>query len=352
MSELAQLYPWHASLWQQLSGSEDKQANFPHALLISGIAGTGKKALAFYLAQTLMCHAPHKDPQTKAFHPCQQCRACLLFNSANHPDLQYLTTAEDKKIINVDRVRELIQWSVLSSQLQRKKVVIVEPADAMNQNAANSLLKTLEEPVPNTVLLLVSNKKQSLLPTIRSRCQTIDIGLPDQAMARQWLEEQGVKESALMLALASGAPLKARQLALEDAQTIRKEVFESLLQVANNQIDPVSGADGLFKLSTVKKTKSAKKRLTASAFDIIYWLDLLITDLARLSQFELPAGAEQYISNIDYLQDLQQLSNRLYLKKLMQLSDSVNKAYYEIQGSINLNLLFEKLLIDWKNCLK
>lgn len=347
-----QLYPWHKMLWQQLCGTQEKLDNFPHALLISGISGIGKKALAYYLAQDLMCHKPFQDADSGVLHPCQQCRSCQLFNSGNHPDLYYLTTPEDKKIIPVENVRDLIQWTVLSSQLGHKKVVIIEPADAMNQNAANSLLKTLEEPVANTILILVSSKKQSLLPTILSRCQAIDIVLPELFSARQWLQEQGIEKPELMLALASGSPLKARDIAQENAQAVRKMVVDNVLKIACDAQDPVTAAEQLFKLATVKKSRTAKNKLSASAFDIIYWLDSILTDTARLAQLDNLSDPTLFISNLDYQQDLQHLSNRLYLKKLMQLSDSVNKAYYEIQGSVNLNLLFEKLLIDWKNCLK
>ncbi len=354
----ARLYPWHQSLWQQLASDQHKLDNFPHALLLSGLAGSGKKALAAYLAQTLMCHEPLPDAQNGSLQPCQQCRSCQLFNSGNHPDLYYLSTPEDKKIIPVESVRELIQWTVLSSQLLHKKVVIIEPADAMNQNAANSLLKTLEEPSANTVLILVTSKKQSLLPTIRSRCQTIDIALPEPAVARYWLQEQeGIEQPELMLALAAGSPLKARDMADEIAQAVRKTVLDSILQIASGSDDPVSAAEGLFKLTSTKKTKTARSKsgkgnVSASAFDIIYWLDSVWTDLARICQLQALTDARPFISNLDYEQDLQQLSNRLYLKKLLQLSDSVNKAYYEIQGSVNFNLLLEKLLINWKDCLK
>ena len=351
------LYPWHQPLWKQLAGDQHKLDNFPHALLLSGLAGSGKKALAAYLAQTLMCHKPLPDPQNGSLQPCQQCRSCQLFNSGNHPDLYYLSTPEDKKVIPVENVRDLIQWTVLSSQLLHKKVVIIEPADAMNQNAANSLLKTLEEPSANTVLILVTSKKQSLLPTIRSRCQTLDIALPDPAAARHWLQEQGIEQAELMLALAAGSPLKARAMADKNAQAVRKMVLDSVLQIASGSDDPVSAAEGLFKLTSSKKaktvrSKAGKDNVSASAFDIIYWLDSVWTDLARISQLQALGDARSFISNLDYEPDLQQLSNRLYLKKLLQLSDSVNKAYYEIQGSVNFNLLLEKLLIEWKDCLK
>jgi DNA polymerase-3 subunit delta' len=336
------LYPWLIPVWQQIFNDHVASDNFPHALLLSGVADIGKIDLAFYLAKGLLCQHPQVDPVSQHYHPCHQCRSCQLFHAGNHPDLFHLTTPEDKKVIPVDSIREVIQWSVLSSQLNGKKVILIEPAEAMNQNAANSLLKTLEEPVPGTVIILVSNKKHALLPTIKSRCQCIEVSVPQTHIALNWLESQQVQQPQLMLSLASGAPLKAQILAQGEQMQLRKNVIEQFLSIHSHSTDPVLIAEELVKLT--KKNKNNTSALTA--FDIVVWMDAIVTDIARLSQ----NCHESAINNIDYLQSLQQTTNRLYLKKVMQLSDSINKAYFSIQGSMNLNLLFEQLLIDWKNC--
>jgi len=349
-------YPWQQAIWQQLFTANINSDHFPHAILLSGISGIGKKELAFYLAKGLLCQAPQINHETQQVEPCsdpdpkKKCRACQLFESGNHPDLFHLTTPEDKKVIPVDTVRELIQWSVLNSQLDGKKVVIIEPAEAMNANAANSLLKTLEEPVSNTILILLSNKKQALLATIRSRCQTIDLPLPDHDSSILWLQEHGLQEQGqaeLLLSLASGVPLLALNLAKDQQLEVRNSIINKFLSIVQDGNDPVQAAEELSKqIAAAKKAKSKKNRLDITAYDVIYWIDSIVSDLARVAQ----SCPENSISNSDQYQNLQQLSNRLYLKKILQLSDSINKAYYEIQGSININLLFEKLFIDWKNC--
>lgn len=350
----ARLYPWQSNLWQQLFVYNLQQEQFPQALLLAGVSGTGKKSLAFYLARSLLCQTP-QNSENDAYQPCNhtvikhRCRSCQLFGLGNHPDLYHISTPDDKKIIPVDNIRALIEWSVLSSQLNGRKVTIIEPAEALNINAANSLLKTLEEPTENSIIILVTHNKQMLLPTIRSRCQIIDITMPDQQQALSWLQHQGVAEAPLMLSLVSGAPLSAQAMAQNNELEVRRHIIEQLLSINNAGVDPVSVAEQLFKSTKVKADVSksrAKKTLAIASYSIIYWFDSVIIDLIRLTY----SVADSRINNIDYAEDLRQLSKRLYLRKLLKLSDSINKAYLELQGQTNLNLLFEQLLIDWHNC--
>jgi len=334
-------YPWQKDIWQQLFSAHIQADDFPHALLLAGVGGIGKKDLAFYFAQGLLCQSPQDNSHTGQVEPCHQCRSCQLFKAGNHPDFNHVSTPEEKKVIPVDDIREIIQWSVLNSQLGGKKVIIIEPAEAMNQNAANSLLKTLEEPVSDTIIILLSNKKQALLATVRSRCQSVDLPLPDKAMALQWLQVQQVEQAELMLSLVSGAPIQALQLANSEQLEVRNNIITQLLAIHDTSTDPVQVAEVLH-----RQIKASKKTSVLTAFDVVYWMDSMIMDVVRLSQ----NCKDSTITNIDYLQSLKQLSNRLYLKNLLQLSDSFNKAYYEIQGSINANLVLENLFIDWKNC--
>ncbi len=352
-------YPWQLPLWQQLYSNNIVSDHFPHAVLLCGVTGIGKKDLAFYLARGLLCQSPDENPETGQIEPClnleseKKCRSCQLFSTATHPDLYHVTTPVDKKVIPVDDIRTLIQWSVLSSQLGGKKVIIIEPAEAMNPNAANSLLKTLEEPVSNTIIILLTNQKQALLATIRSRCRTIDMGIPDKKNALQWLSRQGLTDAELMLSLSSGSPLRALELSKGTQLEVRHLIISQLLSIITDAIDPVLVAEALFKQTKIKQGKGKRaqtdnKKLLINAYDIIYWFDSVVSDLAKIAR----NCSKDSIINIDYYQNLQQLSNKLYLKKLLQLYDSINKAYYEIRGQININLLFESLLIDWNNCQK
>ncbi|MBE9526910.1 MAG: DNA polymerase III subunit delta' [Proteobacteria bacterium] len=344
-------YPWQDMIWQKLFTGNIQNDHLPHAILLNGVAGIGKKDFAFYLAKGILCQSPVENPKNQQLEPCHSCRSCQLFSVANHPDAYHLTVPEDKKVIPVDSVRKLIQWSVLNSHLGGKKVIIIEPAEAMNQNAANSLLKTLEEPVADTIIIMLANNKQALLATIRSRCQAIDMVLPDRAMGLNWLEKQASAVSidkeqvGLMLSLANGAPLSALSFLHNTQLDIRQFIIKQLLSIHSEGIDPVQVADELTKCSKLK-SNSKSKILSMTAYDIIYWTDALVIDIVRLSQNQ----SQNMINNVDYFSILQTLSKDLSLKKLLQLSLLTQKAYYEIQGSININLLFEQLFIDWKNC--
>jgi len=124
--------------------------------------------------------------------------------------------------------------------------------------------------------------------------------------------------------------------------------------IHNDNFDPVRAAEELNKLTKpqAKRKKSASKarQLSMTASDVIYWIDSIVIDIVRLYYGRFREISDNMINNIDYSQDLYELSGQLNLRKLMLLSDLINKAYYEVQGSINTNLLFEQLLIDWKNC--
>lgn len=326
-----QVLPWQQGLWETLPLL---QANkFPHALLFSGSRGMGKKAFSFYLSKALLCQSPQARGE-----PCQQCKSCQLFEIGNHPDFNWLSTADDKKNITVDQIRAVIDWSLLCSQFDGKKILLIEPAEAMNINAANSLLKTLEEPQANTLIILLTEKKQALLPTIRSRCQTYAVQVADKQIAIDWLTGLGVNKPELMLSLASGAPLKALEMNAADYMQTREIIIEQLISVHLQARDPVSVAENLVKL--------VKKPQRVEFGEILYWFDSVLIDLARIQYNCEPL----FITNNDLYDRLKQISDGLYLKKIMQLTDLINQAYYDILGQINTHLLLENLLIRWQRC--
>jgi DNA polymerase-3 subunit delta' len=335
------IYPWFNGLWDKIYARPIQADLLAHALLLTGVEHVGKTNLAFFLGKSLLCHSPKKNSRTGLLEACHHCRSCQLFEAGNHPDIYHLTVPDEKKIIPVDAVRELIQWSVLSSQLQGRKVVILEPAEAMNINAANSLLKTLEEPVQDLILILVSSHKQSLLPTIRSRCQIIDIKLPEPAQVTAWLNQQQVQQPELMLSLASGAPLLALALAQGTQLELRRCIVEQLLAIVRDGQDPVAAADMLFKL-----TKPNKKAPGVSSHDILYWLHHFVSDVIRVMQ----KCSTDHISSLDYELEIQQISSRINLKKVLQLIERMAKLFKEVKSSMNVNLLIENIMIDWQNC--
>ena len=239
------LAPWHEDNWRALQ-QRRAQDRFPHALLLSGAAGLGKRAFAERVAALLLCE---RDAQA----PCGECRACRLFahrtqrdpeetrpdgklsqphGHPGHPDARFVGHALNEKSspkrmyseLVVEQVRDLSAWLALPPQLGRAQVALIDPADELNTAAANALLKTLEEPGERRHLILVSAQPARLPATIRSRCQRIDFGVPPLAQARQWLAAHGVEaqQSQAALAAAGGNPglalgwVKSGGLALRD----------------------------------------------------------------------------------------------------------------------------------------
>jgi len=210
------LYPWQTESWQALQGL---RARLPHALLLKGAQGIGKLDLAMNYAQSLLCEKPHADGMA-----CQECGSCHWFEQNSHPDFRLiqpdaLTVAEDgeekaggkkpSREISVDQIRDLSSFANLSAHCGGYRVVVIHPAETMNNNAANSLLKTLEEPTGKLLFLLVTNKPQQLLPTILSRCLSFVVHTPTREVGAAWLAQQGVKSPEHALAQTGFAPLQA-----------------------------------------------------------------------------------------------------------------------------------------------
>ncbi len=198
-----------------------------HALMLHGAPGIGTLAFGLVLAQAWLCEGPGER------RPCGRCGSCRLVQSHLHPDLFVLLPEvqrqalgwplvddkpdDDKKKpsrqIRIDEVRSAIDWVAKTSARGRGKVLFLHPAEALNPQAGNALLKTLEEPPAGTRLLISVADPAHLLPTVRSRCQTLSLPAPSAAVAGQWLQARGVTDAGVLLAACSGRPLDALALA-------------------------------------------------------------------------------------------------------------------------------------------
>lgn len=213
---MTQLYPWQHESWQALQGLRSR---LPHAVLLKGAQGTGKLDLARNFARSLLCSSPGKDGLA-----CGSCDSCHWFEQDSHPDFRLVQPDaldagddDDEKAggkkpsreISVDQIRELAGFANMSAHCGGHRIVLIHPAEAMNTNAANSLLKTLEEPGEKLLFLLVSHKPQQLLPTILSRCLGFTVPTPARETGVRWLAGQGVKDPEHALAQTGFAPLQA-----------------------------------------------------------------------------------------------------------------------------------------------
>lgn len=201
----AGLLPWLTGPWSRIAAVLEA-GRLPHALLLHGPAGIGKRRLAARLAGAILCAGPH--PRSR---PCGTCRACRLLDAGSHPDFLRIEPEEGAANVSIEAVRGLVRQSTLSAGGAR--VAIVAPAEAMTQAAANAFLKTLEEPPGNTVFVLVSDAPGRLPATIRSRCRKAAIPPPPRSEALAWLEAGTEPErAARLLELAGGMPLAALEL--------------------------------------------------------------------------------------------------------------------------------------------
>lgn len=319
-----ELYPWQADVFADLQQRRE-QARLAHALLITGPAGIGKLQLANVFTQSLLCAEPHADGLA-----CGQCHACSLFAAGNHPDVFRLSPEDDSKVIKIDQVRALIEKITLSSHYGRHKVVILNPADAMNIAAANALLKTLEEPPSDTVLLLITNRPSFLPATIRSRCQSLRLALPPTEMALSWLTAQldNPQDAAVLLGLAAGAPLAAEALAAEQLAR-RTDMLHSWQQLAVGKADPV---------------KLAADWVKPDLHLPISWVYGWVADMIRIR-----SGSEEQLANMDAKATLQKLAQELDLTRLYGLLDRVVETIKLANSQVNAQTLMEGILLYWSN---
>ena len=301
-----------------------RQMRLPHALLLTGQPGMGKAAFAEALARLLLCEHPVDDSE-----PCRQCTSCTLFAAGTHPDFFRVTLVEDSRVIKIDQVRELSENLTLTSHGNGYKVAILTPADAMNINAANSLLKTLEEPSDNTVLVLVSAQPARLPATVRSRCQEIRIQTADRQQSRRWLAERYDGPSPeLYLALANGAPLQALQLAQGQILEERQHRFQQLAAIRSGQEDPL----------TVAQNWATDENLQG-----LRWLQEWIMDMLRIRL----GGETQGIHGVDVRDGLTRLARKLDSKVLFAMFDSTNRMLSLADSTLNRQMMMEDILLGW-----
>lgn len=321
---MADVYPWQTALWQQLAG----RTQHAHAYLLHGPAGIGKRALAERLMALLLCKSP------VALQPCGQCKSCHLLAAGSHPDNYVLEPEEVDKPIKVDQVRALVNFVVQTAQLGGRKVILVEPTEAMNLNAANALLKSLEEPSGDTVLLLISHQPSRLLPTIKSRCVQQACPLPSERVSLEWLGEAlpGTSEQEIreLLYLAAGSPLAAVRLQAQGVREQRALVVEGVKKLHKQQISVSQLAEGW---------KDVPLPLLFDWF--CDWAYLILR--YQLTQDELGLGPTDMAKVVQYL------AQKAPQSKVLSIQEWLLQQRQKVLGKANLNrvLLLEALLVQW-----
>lgn len=313
--------PWQDAVWQRVQDSL-RAGKLGHALLLCGMAGVGKRRFARRLAASLLCEARPADGQA-----CGSCRGCKQFAAGTHPNLSWLSrefndrTDKEKRDISLEQLREMMESLALVSHYGQARVIVIDPADAMNIGGVNAVLKTLEEPPAGCYLLLITERVMALAPTLRSRCQRLLFGLPDTALARAWLAQQpGQFDADAALAEAQGAPLAA----LEDQQSglaaQRRAWLEALLALAQRRIDPLAAA------AQVDKDRVAT------------WLAVFQRALQRVLRAS---------GGIDSEPGWRALAGHLGALQIERLLAEAVESRRKLQSNANPQLLVESLMILW-----
>lgn len=314
-------YPWLQESWDRLQILR-RSKQLPHAMLFSGIEGLGKYELAWAFAWSLLCKSPAENGK-----PCGQCSGCNLIAAGNHPDLTVIEPEEEGKAIKIDRIREFIEGEGISSHAAGYKPVLIAPADAMNQAAANSLLKTLEEPVSGSIMMLITANPSRLPATIRSRCRQVSFSAPPLQVASEWLQTiLPDSDPEVLLQTAAGSPLNAIKISDKDASELRQKMLDEFLGVLGLQLDPVA-------VAAIWVKQDLKQ--------ILHWMCSWVIDMLRLQM----ASQAVALFNLDQKQRLQHASDELDTKRLFQALGHVYAATSDVDATLNNQMTLERLLL-------
>ncbi|MCO4837849.1 MAG: DNA polymerase III subunit delta' [Oceanospirillaceae bacterium] len=323
------VYPWQTQQWSQLQKMIQQQ-HLPHALIVGGVPGLGKLSFVNALVATLLCQNKIDN------NACGHCKSCQLLAANSHPDFKLLQPAEAGKAILVDQVRNIQHSLATTAQQGGARVVVINGACDLNLNSANALLKQLEEPGDHSYFLLIHQWPKVVLPTVRSRCQLLEMAKPTSEQGLTWLQQQlsdnelTIEATESLLQLANGAPLKALELYASKAQDLRHQMLVELTAILRGQ------------KSTIEVAQSWQKKPLVPMLN--WWIEWL-NDLVKLKMTQ----EVSQVSNKDIVKLLQAVAKRSDIVAIYALLENLIQQLNFINQRRNLNpqLVCEELLHQW-----
>ena len=332
--------------WSQLLGHADRidafrqivaRRRLAHAYLFIGPPGIGKRRFALEFAKALLCDGGSAE---KPLEACDRCPACLLVDAGTHPDLFQVSRPEDKNEFPIEAMRELGDRFMLKAARGHGKIGVIDDADDFNEASANCFLKTLEEPPPGSLMILIGTSLDRQLATIKSRCQIVRFAPLAGEHVRKLLERQGINDPALLarlVRLSGGSPGQALALADESIWEFRREVLEALAQP---KVKSVALGASFVKFAETAGKEAAQQRRRASL--AIRLLIEALTDVLRL-QAGAPARSAESAESAE-LAWLASLAQRVDADKIAAMLERCLETETYLGRYVQLSLVLEGLM--------
>lgn len=323
---------WSSIVGQQEAVSRLKRLHegkrMPHALLFAGPESVGKYLSAKTFAAALLCESDDA--------PCGTCRSCRLVENESHPDL--VIVRPDKQNIKIGEIRKMQKDLSLAPYMAQRRVCIVDEADKMRDVAANSILKTLEEPVGDVVFILITSKRYQLLDTIRSRCMLVPFGAVGWDDLARELVRRGADEEAASLAarLAGGRFAPAEEILSNDGQSSRRAAIELFFRV------PTMSEADIWQIASAWDT--CERDEVMRRFDS---LKLLVRDAMVYA-----ADLDEQIINSDCLERFAQAKNVWSQRTLSLFMRELVKREQSVKNNGNIKLVIEAMLLAWRSMIQ
>lgn len=318
-----------------------KSGRFPHALLFKGPEGVGKKLFALNLAKRANCLDPRQE------EPCDQCSSCRKIDAGLHPDVAVIEP--DGNNIKIEQVREICRRAYLMPLEGRQMFFILDPAEKLRAEAANALLKTLEEPPASTRIILIAANSAALAPTLISRCVIIPFRalsldeLTELLISRRGLEREVARTVA---ALSGGSAALALALDWEQQRELREGALELL--------EALLGREDFYRLARlVQAAVSVKAKEQELA---LQWLDMLYTLLRDAAIIACAGPPEQpeplrLLANPDAAQRIERLAREIPLQLILEAADRIRACRVSLERNVGQQLALEALLVGLRETL-